>query len=64
MTEPLREKYGIPIFLDHDVQSVALMEQLYGSGKDYQDMLVICVDEGFGSGIIMGGRRYESNSVF
>lgn len=64
VTEPLREKYGIPIFLDHDVQSVTLMEQLYGSGKDYQDMLVICVDEGFGSGIIMGGRRYESNSGY
>ena len=40
MTEPLQKKYGIPVFLDHDVQSVALLEQLYGSGKDYQDMLV------------------------
>ncbi len=64
VTGPLKEKYGMPIFLDHDVQSVALMEQLYGSGKNYQDILVICVDEGFGSGIIMGGRRYESNSGY
>lgn len=64
VTEPLKERYGIPVFLDHDIQSMALVEQLYGSGKDYQDVLVIGVDEGFGSGIITGGRRYESNSGF
>ena len=64
VTEPLRKKYGLPVFLDHDVQSLALLEQLYGSGRDYQDMLVIGVDEGFGSGIITGGRRFESNSGY
>lgn len=64
VTEPLQKKYGIPVFLDHDVQSVALLEQLYGSGKDYQDILVLGVDEGLGSGIITGGRRFESNSGY
>ena len=39
VTEPLQKKYGLPVFLDHDVQSMALLEQLYGSGKDYQDIL-------------------------
>lgn len=64
VTDPLRKRYGIPVFLDHDVQSMALVEQLYGSGRDYQDVLVIGVDEGFGSGIITGGHRYESNSGY
>ena len=35
-----------PVFLDHDVQSAALVEQLYGNGQGYQDVLVLGIEKG------------------
>ena len=29
VTEPIEKRYGIPVFLDHDIQSAALVEQLW-----------------------------------
>lgn len=64
MVDLLKKRYDIPMFLDHDLQSVALVEQLYGNGRSYQDVLVIGIDQGIGSGVIIGGRRYHSSSGF
>lgn len=64
VSKPLEEKYGLPVFLDHDVQSVALVEQLFGNGQGYQDMLLLGIEDGVGCGIITGGRRYQSNSGY
>lgn len=64
VTEPIEKRYGIPVFLDHDIQSAALVEQLYGNGRDYQDVLVLGIEEGVGSGIMVGGHRYQSNSGY
>lgn len=60
----MEKRYGIPVFLDHDIQSAALVEQLYGNGRDYQDVLVLGIEEGVGSGIMVGGHRYQSNSGY
>ena len=62
VAEPIQKRYGIPVFLDHDVQSAALVEQLYGNGQGYQDVLVLGIEKGVGSGIMTNGHRYQSNS--
>ncbi len=64
VTEPIKKRYGLPVFLDHDVQSAALVEQLYGNGRGYQDVLVLGIERGVGSGIMTNGRRYQSNSGY
>ncbi|MEI3521455.1 MAG: ROK family transcriptional regulator [Anaerosacchariphilus sp.] len=64
VAEPIQKRYGIPVFLDHDVQSAALVEQLYGNGRGYQDVLVLGIEKGVGSGIMTNGHRYQSNSGY
>ena len=61
---PIEKKFGIPVFLEHDMQSAILEELLFGNGRGYQDMLLVGIDEGVGSGIMIGGRRYQSNSGY
>lgn len=56
----LEKRYGIPTFLDHDNQSAALAEFLYGAGKEYRDILVLGIGNGVGSGIISNGERYSN----
>lgn len=56
----LEERYEIPVFFDHDNQSAALVEQLYGNGRGYQDILLISVGSGVGCGIVVDGKRVHT----
>lgn len=56
----LEERYHIPVYFDHDNQSAALAEQLFGNGRDYQDILLVSVGRGVGCGIVVDGARVHS----
>lgn len=60
----LEERYGLPVYFDHDNQSAALAEQLYGNGRGYQDILLISVGRGVGCGIVVDGERVHSYSGY
>lgn len=60
ITKILEERYHLPTFLDHDNQSAALAEYLYGAGQSYQDILVLGVGNGVGCGIMSNGHRYAN----
>lgn len=64
LTDPIAARYGLPVFFDHDNQSAALVEQLFGNGRGYQDILTIGIGHGVGCGIVMGGRRYHSHTGY
>ena len=64
VTAPIAARYGLPVFFDHDNQSAALVEQLFGNGRGYQDILMIGIGHGVGCGIVMGGQRYHSHTGF
>lgn len=59
--EALKARYPYPIYLDHDNNSAALAEKLYGAGKDCQDFLFLGISNGIGSGVISGGEVYHSS---
>ena len=61
VTAQLRARYGLPVYFDHDNQNAALVEQLYGNGRGYQDILMIGISRGVGCGIVSEGRRYHSS---
>lgn len=60
----LEERYHLPVFFDHDNQSAALAEQLYGNGRGYQDILLVSVGRGVGCGILVKGERMHSHSGY
>ncbi|HUM82762.1 MAG TPA: ROK family transcriptional regulator [Lachnospiraceae bacterium] len=60
ITAPLRERFSLPVYFDHDNQSAAMAEQLFGNGHGYQDILLVGIGRGVGCGIILGGKRCHS----
>lgn len=55
----LRERFPLPIFLEHNANCGALAELWYGVKKNYRNAVVIAADVGVGSGIIIDGRLYR-----
>ena len=55
VVEELRKRYPWPVCLDHDSNSAAQAEKLFGVGKKVQDFLFLEVTDGIGSGIVSNG---------
>lgn len=58
IVEIIQSRYHLPVFFDHDNQSAALAETLYGNGRGFRDVLFIGVGDGVGCGVITDGRLY------
>ena len=60
---PIRDvfagKYAAPVFIDNDVNLMALGEHRYGVGRGVDDMLFVKIGTGIGGGIIAEGRLYR-----
>lgn len=61
IVELLKDRYKLPVFLDHDNQCGALAEMLYGYGKDCQDFILLGISRGIGSGIVLDGKLQSNN---
>lgn len=56
----LKERFDLPVFLNHDNQSGALAELLFGGGSAYQDFLFLGLGRGIGCGMALNGELYEN----
>ena len=52
----LRERYGLPCFIDNDVRSATKAEMLFGQGRSSRDLIYINVGTGIAAGFVSGGR--------
>jgi glucokinase len=52
----LRDKYGIPVFLENDANVAALGERWMGVGRDFKNFVLFTLGTGIGGGIIYDGR--------
>jgi N-acetylglucosamine repressor len=59
ISRPLEERLGIPVFLDNDVNCLAIYEKLFGRGQPYHHFLVVAIGRGVGLGIIINGDLYR-----
>jgi len=50
------ERFGIPAFIDNDVNALALAEWRFGAAKGARSLVVLAPGTGFGSGIVVDGR--------
>ena len=56
---PLENRLDIPVFLDNDVNCLAIYEKLFGQGQPYHHFLVVGVGSAVGLGIIINGDLYR-----
>lgn len=54
----LEDRYSLPVFMDHDNQSAALAELLYGNGRNRDSFMLLGIARGVGCGIVKNGALY------
>lgn len=57
----MRERLGLPVFIDNDANVAALAEHRFGAAKGTENAVMITVGTGIGGGLILGGRLYRGS---
>ena len=52
----LGARFDLPVFIDNDVNALALAEWRFGAGRGARSLVVLAAGTGFGSGIVLDGR--------
>ena len=55
----LRERYGVPVYVDNDANLGALAEHWWGAGRGVDDFVFLKLGRGIGAGYILGGEVYR-----
>lgn len=58
----IQKRLKIPVFLDNDVNLIALAEWKFGAGQGCRDILCITLGTGVGGGLILDGRIFRGAS--
>ncbi|GAB4114928.1 MAG: xylose repressor [Candidatus Caldatribacteriota bacterium] len=56
--EILEEKFKFPVFIDKDVNTLALAEKRFGAGKNINHFICITIGKGVGAGVVINGEIY------
>jgi glucokinase len=60
----LAGRFGLPVFLDNDVNALALAEWRFGHGRGARSLVALAVGTGIGAGIVLDGRLVRGASGF
>jgi predicted NBD/HSP70 family sugar kinase len=58
----LTERFGVPVFLENNIRSMALAELWFGQGRGLQDFICLGMRSGIGAGIVIGGHIYHGSN--
>ncbi|MBI4758101.1 MAG: ROK family transcriptional regulator [Chloroflexi bacterium] len=58
----VKERFGIPTFVENDTNLAALGELWFGAGKGLRNLISISVGTGIGAGLIVDGRLYRGRT--
>jgi glucokinase len=58
----MRERIGLPIYLDNDATVATLVEQRYGAAQGANDVVGLTIGTGIGGGLILNGEIYHGHS--
>lgn len=56
LTASLAEKFGVPVYLENCVRSMALAEMWFGQGRGERNFVCLGIRSGIGAGIVAGGQ--------
>jgi len=60
--EFIRERLNMPVWVDNDVNAVALAEHRFGAGVGYDSLVCVAVGTGVGGGLVIGGKLWRGSS--
>jgi N-acetylglucosamine repressor len=58
----LTEHFGVPVFLENNIRSMALAELWFGQGRGLQDFICLGMRSGIGAGIIINGHIHHGSN--
>ena len=64
LAEMLERRFGLPVFVDNDVNALALAEWTFGIARGARSLVVLAAGTGFGSGIVLNGRLVRGAGGF
>ena len=64
LAQHIQAKTGLPVFVDNDVNALALGEWRYGHGRGASSLVVLALGTGLGGAIILDGRLQRGRSGF
>lgn len=59
ITDLVQKRLNLPVKIVNDASSAVLGEAKFGSGKNYQNIVMITLGTGVGGGIIINGKLYD-----
>jgi len=62
LREILKKKFHIPVFVDNNVNAMALAESEFGEGQGVKNFVFINVGMGIGSGVVINGELFHGES--
>lgn len=62
VVQPIKDKFGIPVYLDNDANVAAIGEYMFGAGKDTKNIVYFTVSTGVGGGAVLNGQAYRGNT--
>lgn len=60
----LADRFGVPAFVDNDVNALALAEWTFGAARGVRSLVVLAAGTGFGAGIVLDGRLVRGATGF
>lgn len=62
VVQPIKDKFGIPVYLDNDANVAAIGEYMFGAGKGTKNIVYFTVSTGVGGGAVLNGQAYRGNT--
>jgi len=62
LTAPLAAEFGVPVYLENTVRSMALAEMWFGQGRGQDNFLCLGIRSGIGAGIVTGGQLVRGSA--
>jgi glucokinase len=62
LRDQMRERLGLPVYIDNDANVAVLAEHLYGAGRDAENVVMLTLGTGIGGGLILNGDVYRGTT--
>lgn len=64
LADMVAQRLAVPVFVDNDVNVLALGEWMFGAGRGARSLVVLALGTGVGGGIILDGRLHRGQGGF